>query len=263
MCETPNPAAGLGGPAPPGTHDLVLLDGVQEVARAAGAITVHPVASSKIRAVGWLTNLDAELASALKVGTALPEGAPAFEIVALGPLQPARTRVSLAGSWTDIPGEGLQERAAVVLLRCDPALPDNPCTLGDRLEYQRPPVVLSLPGPTRYFGFALHELLPTAAPRRARVTVRVPGETLAQLVRTGDRDQFLDERAAIVTGAGRMAGSVSVTLEMGLDAAREGLRYRSQPIAPGAAFEMTTPAYQLRGTVDSVALLGSIPGESR
>ena len=60
--ETPNSADVLVGPLPPGAHDLVLVDGVQEVARAAGAITIQPSTSISIRAVGLLIRLDQELA---------------------------------------------------------------------------------------------------------------------------------------------------------------------------------------------------------
>ena len=43
--ENPNSADVLVGPVTPGSHDLVLWDGVQEVARAVNAVTVQPDAA--------------------------------------------------------------------------------------------------------------------------------------------------------------------------------------------------------------------------
>ncbi len=256
--ENPNSADVLVGPVAPGAHDLVLFDGVQEVARARGAIAVKPGEATFIRATGWLTDLGADLASALQVGLKVPESAPMFEIIALGPLQPGRARVSLAGSHIDLPLHGMQEREAVLGLRCDPAREDNPCTLGERLEGQRKPVVLSLPGPVRYFHFSLYELLPTTAPRKARIEVRLTGN--APLLQAGDRDALMDGRAAVVTTAnGKTPGSL-VTLDLGVDDTREGWQYRSQPIKPGAPFVLQTKTYDAAGKVESLTLLAPTVG---
>lgn len=247
--ENPNSADILVGPVPPGSHDLVLMDGVQEVARAAGAISVQPEQTSFVRAVGWFTNLDAESAKALRAGLAFPESTPAFEVLAIGSVQPARSRVRLAGSSIDRVVEGLVEREAVLTLRCDPTA-DNPCTMGDRPENLQPPVLLSLPGPVRGLQFAVQELLPTTAPRPAGVRIRLPSDTAAALVRVGDRDAFLDERAAVVTSA----GGAMMTLRLGLDDTREGWRYRSQRVKAGAPFRFSTDRYEASGIIESVTL---------
>lgn len=246
--ENPNSADILVGPVPPGSHDLVLMDGVQEVARAAGAISVQPEPTSFVRAVGWFTNLDAETARNLRVGLALPELLPAFEILALGSAQPARSSVRLAGSSIERLVEGLVEREAVLSLRCDPA-GDNPCTLGERPENLEPPVLLSLPGPSRGLQFAVQELLPPEAPRQATVRMRMPEGISAAMVRVGDRDGLLDERAAVVTAVGR-----TVEMRLGLDESREGWRYRRQLVKPGAAFVLETDRYQVSGTIEAVTL---------
>lgn len=253
--ENPNSADILVGPVPPGPHDLVLMDGVHEVARVAGAISVEPEQKQAafVRAVGWFTNLDAEAAAALRVGLAFPESAPAFEVLAIGPAQPVRSRVRLDGSSTDR-GEGRVEREAVLTLRCESA-GDNPCAMGDRRpEDLRPPVLLSLPTPSRGFQFALQELLPAAAPRAATIRVRLPAETAATLVRIGDRDAFLDERAAVVTASSRTQAGVTVTLELGLDESREGWRYRTDTVKAGAPFRFSTDRYEASGTIESVTL---------
>ena len=253
--ENPNSADVLVGPVTPGSHDLVLFDGVQEVARAAGAITVQPDAASFVRAVGWLTNLDPDLVKTLRRGLAFPESAPAFEILELGPVRSGRSHVRLAGSSIDRSVDGLEEREAVLTIRCDPAS-DDPCTLGDRPETLQPPVVLSLPGPSRYFHFAVQELLPPMAPHPASVRVRLLGDAPASMVRVGDRDTLLDERAAVITSVGRGLGATILTLKMGLDDSREGWRYRGQRMRPGASFVLSTDRYDASGTVESVTCAG-------
>lgn len=254
--ENPNSADVLVGPVSPGAHDLVLFDGVQEVARSRGTISVQPGEATFIRASGFLTNLDRDLVAALTTGVKFPAAAPAFEILALGPLRPGFNRVRLGASYVDQALPGLQEREALMSLRCDPARDDNPCTLGDRPEGGRSPMVLSLPGPIRYFNFAVYELLPSSAPRRARVQVRLIAETPAAEIRVGDRDAFLDSRAAVVTAIGP-----TITLDIGLDEAREGWRYRGQTIKPGARFELATERYHASGYVQRITLLDS-PGST-
>ncbi len=249
--ENPNSADVLVGPIFSGPHDLILFDGVHEVARAPGAITVKPGETTFIRAVGKLVDLDPNLVNELRVGLAFPEAAPAFKILALGPSERAVSRVNLAGRSADLSREGLLERDAVLTLRCDPSFEDNPCAMNDEPEAALSPVMLSLPGPTRYFGFALQEIFPDVAPRKARVQVRLGPDAPRALMRAGDRDDCLDERAAVIIaiGAGR------VTLEMGLDDSREGWSYRSRLVKPGTMFVLSTEQYQAAGQVEAVTLL--------
>lgn len=248
--ETPNSADVLVGPVSPGAHDLVLFDGVQEVARSRGTITVQPGPATFIRASGFLTNLDADLVAALTTGAKFPAPAPVFEILALGPLRPGYNRVWLGAGYVDQALPGLQEREALLTLRCDPSREENPCTLGDRPEGLRSPWVLSLPGPIRPFSFAIYELLPSAPPRRARVQVRLIAEAPLTEMRVGDRDALLDARTAVVTATGP-----TITLDLGLDEAREGWRYRGQTIKPGAPFELATERYRASGYVQRITLL--------
>lgn len=251
--ENPNSADILVGPVPPGAHDLILLDGIQEVARAIGAISVQPEASTFVRAVGWLINLDADLVRTLRVGLSFPETAPAFEIVALGPVRPARSSVKLAGDTILRKVDGLEEREAVLTLRCDPSQ-DNPCTIGERAENQIPPVSISLPGPSRSFQFAIEELLSPTPPQMGSVQIRLAAGAPLSTVRVGDRDGLLDERRAVVTAIDRSAGGVTVTLNLGLDDSREGWRYRGQRVKAGAKFQFSTDHYEASGTIESVRL---------
>lgn len=256
--ETPNSADVLVGPMTPGPHDLILLDGVQEVARAAGAVIIQEEAQSFIRAVGWLTALDPEFAQTLKAGYAAPHPAPIFEIVAVGPPQAARSRVSIAASQADLPLAGRVERGVVIDLRCNALVDVNPCNTNGRPLADLAPLLVSLPDHLR---FEIYELLPPTAPRRARVQMRIPRGVASVRPRVGDRDAFLDERAAVVTALDVSdPGTVTVTLEVGADESREGWRYRSQLLKPGAPLTLATDRYEARGTVVAVTLMESPAG---
>ncbi len=113
-----------------------------------------------------------------------------------------------------------------------------------------PPVTVAIPGASATIGFSIDELFPVAAPRRARITVRV--ERGGSGVSAGDRDALLDERAATVAAR---AGEV-VTLDLGLDESREGWRYRGALVRIGSAFSWTNDRYEASGTVLSMNLDG-------
>ena len=72
--ENPNSADVLVGIVPPGTHDFILLDGVQEVARMQQAVTIESAAPSRIAGVGLLVHLDKATAEALAPGPLSPGG---------------------------------------------------------------------------------------------------------------------------------------------------------------------------------------------
>ncbi len=246
--ESPNSADVLVGPVPPGAHDLVLIDGIQEIARAKGAITIQAeTASASIRAAGWLIGLDEELVRSLAVGTAHPEGEPAFRVIALGPLVPGFRQVPLGNSVVEVPAPGTQARRAVLTLMCAGEMSENPCSLGERQEYRTAPVSISLPGPVRPFNFDVHELFPSSAPSRATLRVRLVAGSAAS-VRPGDRDDLLDERAATVT---TVSGEL-ITLEAGVDRYQDGWRYRGQRQVPGAPFVLRTEKYVASGVLQSI-----------
>lgn len=247
--ESPTSADVLVGPIPPGPHDLILLDGRQEVARANGSISVEPprAAMVTVRAAGWITGLDAESAAALKPGARLGEGGPEHHIVALGPVVPGFRRLSFGGSVVFVPDAATRARRAVIALGCNDELIDNPCAFLMRFENRTPPVSINLPGPAQTFGFAIEELLPSSPPARATLRIRVvPGAPNS--ARTGDRDDLLDERAALVTG---VSGD-TITLDAGVDRDPLGWRYRGQKLVPGAVFVLTTERYAINGTVQAV-----------
>lgn len=251
--ENPNSADVLAGPLSPGAHDLILMDGVQEVARAKGVVKIESPSSRVLRAAGWLTNMDRAVADQLKVGSTFPPGAPSHEVVALGPVQPARSRIRFGATDADYPIEGRVERQAVILVRCDPSGEEfrtgqEPCNVGGQAVLGTPPVTIALPGATATIGFSIDELFPVAAPRRARIQVRLDRGSSA--VQPGDRDALLDARAATVAAK---QGEV-VTLDLGLDESRDGWRYRGTLVRIGSTFAWATDRYQASGIVSSMTL---------
>lgn len=253
--ENPNSADVLVGPMPPGAHDLVLFDGVQEVARAAAAVQVDAPTSRKIRAVGWLTNLAPDLAATLEAGRTFPPESPgSHTLVAIGPTRPATSRLLLGGVAADEAIAGRVERPVVITLSCDPLGADfrtgqEPCTIGGQLVGgSQAPVTVVMPG-IEAIGFSVNQLLPTTPPVRAVVRMLIDPEGAAGLIAVKDRDALFDDRAAVVTGVnGRL-----VTLDLGLDRSREGWRYRGQLVTPGASLELVTERYEVRGAVQSVS----------
>lgn len=243
--ENPNSADVLVGPMPPGAHDLVLMDGVQEAARAAGAVVIDNPSTRTLHAEGWLTNLTPEMAADFKIGTTFAT----HEVKAIGPARPARSRIRMGALDADIPIEGRVERAAVLALHCDPQGADfrtgqEPCTIGGQPVAGTPPVTVVLPG---NIGFSIAELFPPNPPARGRVVIRLDGG-VDGVVKTGDRDALLDARAAVIV----TVGGRDVTVELGLDESREGWRYRGRLVTPGAPFTFSAGRYELRGEVQSV-----------
>lgn len=238
--ETPNSADVLVGLVPAGKHDLVLYDGVQEVARAREAVEIQATGGPSVRAYGWLTSLSAPLADSLTPGFASEPAAPgAFRVVALGPVRPARARVAIGTQAADLPVPGLVERAAEIVLRCDwPSAAT--CTIGGESLTQPPPIAITLPGGLR---FEIDEIAPPDEARPAVAHIRLAFPVVGMKV--GDRDAIVSASAAEITA---FAGN-TVTLKMGVHDSREGWRYRGQLLTPGATLMMRTHSYAVGGSV--------------
>ena len=245
--ETPNSADVLVGLVPPGKHDLVLYDGVQEVARARDAVEIQATGGPSVRAYGWLTSLAPADAESIKPGFASEPNAPgAFQVIAIGPVRPATSRVAVGAQAADLPVPGRVERAAELVLRCDwPS--SSKCTVGGEALTQPPPIAITLPGGWR---FEIDEIAPPDEAKAAVVHLRlassVPG------MKAGDRDAIVSASAAEITA---IAGT-TVTLKLGLHDSREGWRYRGQLLTPGATLTLRTDSYVLSGTVIDVRLAG-------
>jgi hypothetical protein len=240
--ETPNSADVLVGVVPPGKHDLVLYDGVQEVARAREAVDVPATASASVRAYGWLTRLAPAQAAALAAGfTSDPNAPGAFEIVSIGDARPAKSRINAGGHTVDLPVEGMIERPAEIVVRCD--WPGTAaCTIGGVELTADPPLTLTLPGG---FTFEADQIAPPSEP--VAIEVRVEIKSGVPFIKAGDRDAAIGRVAEVVNVSGAIA-----TLRMGANESREGWRYRGQLIAPGASFTLRTSNYVASGMVVSV-----------
>lgn len=237
--ETPNSVDVIVGIVPPGKHDLVLLDGVQEVARARGAVEIQATDGPSVRAYGWLTDLPPADAAKLTEGYATDPTIPgAFKIVALGPVKPARARVTVGDATADLPLPGRNERAAEIVVRCDwPS--SQTCTVDSQRLTQLPPITILLPGPLR---FEIEEVAPADEPTPAIVRLRVSS---TEGMKTGDRDATVGSRAAEITS---IAGNV-ITLRLGAQPSREGWRYRGGLLTPGGNVTLQTDRYTVAGTV--------------
>ena len=285
--ENPTSADVLFGEVGEGTHDLVLWDGVQEVARAPKAVTIPPQATgtmARMRVVGMLIDLDEGAGKALHVGDRFPpKGTVESEIVALGDVTPDLRRVSQATGRVDVAVEGRWQRPAALVVNCEMSAPEecrvNGITLGSANR------VMPVPGAQTSLRIRIDEVVPASEPRPADVRVRfiVHPET-ADLIKVGDVDATappLDGRAAVVAAiasrqvvqgdasvgapsdgapdavalrASDRVAIVDADLRLGVDPAQLGFRYRTNPMKAGATLTFTTARYVMRGTVVTVNL---------
>jgi hypothetical protein len=252
--ENPNSADVLVGPMPPGAHDLVLFDGVQEVARLPGSVVIDRPSTRSVRAEGWLTNLDPAFANGLKKGGSFPPDSNLHVIAEIGAIAPAQSRMTVAGTSAEIPIAGRVERRAVITLACDPqgaelGTGQEPCTVGGQTLGGAVPSTVTMPGPVG-IGFTVQEVFPNVEPSRAQVRLALEEGPETREVKVGDRDLLLDGRAARVSAVqGR-----SVTLDLGVDQSRDGWRYRGQLVKPGATLRFATDRYETRGRIESMSM---------
>jgi hypothetical protein len=289
--ENPTSADVLFGEVPSGTHDLILYDGVHEVARATGVITVPDRAEPStvwVGAVGTLLDLDETIAAQLREGATYPPGESASaEILALDSPEAAKATVDVSA---EVPVQGRQQRRALIAFRCEvvPLQPHECRTNGDRVSGGTTLVLPGTAGPVR---FLVDTLVPRTPPAKARLRVRLygPGEVLA-LVREGDVDmpvRAIDQRGAVVVstgtprpGGGEIAlllpeaasvlmadsanlGSLEAALTAGLDRGTAGWRYRGTPVRAGGTFRLTTRTYTLQGVVLSIDVEEPPPSDQR
>jgi hypothetical protein len=222
------------------------------VARANGAIEILASSGTPLRASGWLLDMEKSAAAIIKAGETIPANTPSsFQIAAVGPERPGRARTRFAGGVAEGEPNGLIDREAVVILKCDSPPLYDVCSVGGQMIAGPDPIVVVLPGGYR---FELHEVLPMTTPAAATATVRFTGPAVS-LIQPGDQDQLLDVRGAKVTAvSARDASSATVTLALGLDESREGWRYRGRVVRPGGALAITTDRYETTGQVLSISV---------
>jgi len=280
--ESPESADVLFGELPGGEHDLILYDGVQEVARARKAVTIPSVSrtpTARMRVAGTLINLDEPTARSLHLGQVFPSsGRPEAELVALGELGPDLRRISEARGTVHVIVEGRWQRPAAVVMSCDATAPEECRVNGITLGFANR--VMPVPGTVPPLTLRIEEIVPAAAPLVAEARVRlIANPDAADLIRVGDVDESapaVDGRGAAIVaitskqvvpgetsvvppvdtfqsqallrGADRVA-LVDVILRMGVDPVKSGFHYRTGPIAAGTALTFTTSRYVMRGTV--------------
>lgn len=281
--EDPGSADVLFSNLPAGRHDLVLYDGVQEVARAPGAVTIpeKPAAGNlRVRVSGVFMDLPENTAGELRSGAKYPSDADAqMEILAVGPPQPARYMVN---GVSEVVVPGRLQRSGLLAVRCAVALtqPRDCVTNGVVIT---PGYVLPMSGSAGALRFVIEEVLPDAAPHPSEMRVRFLGlPSVIDQLHVGDRDRThweIDGRGAVIaelSGRTSAAGEISVglaqegsapsagvqttaqvaavdaVLKLGLDRSPTGWRYRSDPIRAGGPLFFTTPTYTVRGVVLSI-----------
>jgi hypothetical protein len=276
--EDPTSADVLFGDVPPGKHDLVLFDGVHEVARASGAVTIPEKSASgrtSVAVVGTFVDLDEATAASLKTGAKFPSNEPQAEILALGPVVEAGLPIN---NRVDVAVEGKRQRSALVAVRCEISA-DQPRECKSAGITVGPGLVYLVPGTTN-LRLLIDAVVPASPPTSARLRVRLFGVPDAvSLVRAGDADLphlSIDQRGAVVRtigarreGTGELTvllsqeaatvlasaarpetiASLDVTLTAGLDRARQGWRYRGDVVRVGGPLTFTTETYTLRGLV--------------
>jgi hypothetical protein len=278
--ETPQSADVLYGVLPPGRHDLVLYDGVQEVARAEGVVLIPEESSAGhawLAVAGTFLMMSPGQSERLQVNAEFPsDGNPRARVVRLAPAEPAMLMIN-----NRAPAAVAQrvQRPALLAVRCD--IDDEQpreCAVG-RVAVT-PGETLELLGSADRFRFQIDEVLPSLPPTASRLQVRLFGSPeMLRLINVNDADQphlAVDERGAVIRAIGarrdgpgeisvllsqersptlasatrgETVASVDVTLSVGLDAARTGWTYRGEPVRVGGPFTFLTRTYMLRGIV--------------
>jgi len=267
-----------------GTHDLALFDGVREIARARGAVSVAPGPirpTVRVRAVGALVDLEESRARTLQAATKIPDADHSeAEITALGSPETDVHHLAVAGGTVEAPVRTLWQRPAAIVLTCEPG--PAGCTIGGAYVGGAPHMILALPG-SRDLKLRIDEVLPYDSPRAASMRVRFIGvpETV-RLLRAGDRDKgdpaltlrsasiesvsgLREAQGDIVTLSPATAGSVlawavdrvsvvDALLRLNVDAGTDGWQYRTRPVKIGAPFTFETTTYTLQGTITSLTV---------
>lgn len=251
----------IGDDVPMGTHDLILYDGAQEVARARGAIAILPTPGAAMRVIGHVIQLDESAAKSLQARQRFEvDGRPAAEFLKLGESEPDRHRITAGVGRIEAPVAGSWRRPVVMKIYCEPDPDASVCRIATTTLGDPALSVLEVPGATQPLRVLVDDIVPDASPRSATARVRVTGQPeLADHVRAGDRDvtgSGLDERTASIVNVrrGPSREAFEVVLKLGVDRGSDGWRYKSQLLTPGAPFALVTDRYSLSGLFVSMVI---------
>ena len=257
--ESPASADVIVGDVPMGTHDLILYDGAQEVARVRGAVAILPTPGAAVRVIGAVIQLDEPTAKGLRAGQRFEvNGHPAAEFIQLGDIEPDQHRIKVRTDHVEVPVAGSWQRPVIMRMHCEPDPDATVCRIGTTTLGDPSLSVLSVPGAATPLRVRVDEVLPDTPPRTAVARVRVAGQRdLADLVRPGDRDirgGALDERSASVVAVRKESDVLEVVLRLGVDRTSDGWRYKTESLQPGSRLALVTDRYAVSGSVVSVVL---------
>jgi hypothetical protein len=251
----------IGDDVPFGTHDLVLYDGVQEVARASRAVHVLPPPRAALRADVMLIGLTQAAAEALAVGARFDvEGRPVAEVVSVGAAMPEQKPVGPQNGQVDARVEGQWQRAAQVRVYCAPDVVSAVCRIGPNVLGDPNVTTLNVPEARPPLRARLGALVPDTDPVSATLRLRIDaGSDAARLARAGDRDLHgggVDNRAGVVSAVVPVGAAVDLVLTVGLDRSGDGWRYFGANAAPNERLVLITDRYAVIGGVIEVAIRG-------
>lgn len=242
---------------PPGTYDVVLYDHAQERSRLPKALTIHPSAlpDAQVIVAGVFGNLKPEQVTGLVAGLVI-EGV--GQVVTVGKAVPHVARIFSSPRYVEVPVPNAQMVPVIVRMGC-----------WVRSEQGQPECVansvglhasglLFLPTPMGTLPFQVAQVRGTQPLVPLDITVRFSGppEALAEL-KMGDRDmgEVFNELSIGGTVTGVTGGGSSRDARMTVHGQQgtAGWIYANSPLRVGGPFTLTTPGYQLNGTVVRVA----------
>jgi len=267
----------------PGKYDLTLYDGVQEVARLPGAVTVlEPTLppSMKVRIIGAVTGLDDARAGQIVRGKKFPEsGTTVTEILAAGAPQPDDLWIKTTDSNVPLKSSGIFQVPVLLLTECQLVERDD-CRIGGAKIGKG--TVVPVPG-AGGMRLRIGGVRPNAEAQNAELVLRaVIDSGVADLIKVGDSEGVgLDAGQATVAaivnrqsvsgertvrlgeGATDLVveartpdrfTSCELVLRLGLDPFINGWRYSGQTVRVGAPFVFATDRYTVRGSIQKITV---------
>jgi len=270
----------------PGKYDLALFDGVQEVARLKGAVTILPPAAppmTGVRLGGAVIELSAARADQLAAGQRFPStGAAVTEILGIGKPRVDERSIRTIDANVVAPVSGILRLPVLVKTQCQ-IVDSGQCQIaGVSVGTQ---AVVAVPGTNGELHMVIDEVRPDVDAQLAVVTLRVIAPpAVADLIKAGDTDDanHVDSRDAATvvsvlnkrTVSGQRAvrlpessgdllveattpeqfTGADIVLHLGLEPAAGGWRYKWQTIRVGATFAFGTSGYSVRGSIQNITL---------
>lgn len=242
---------------PPGTYDVVLYDHAQERSRLPKALTIHPSAlpDAQVIVAGVFGNLKPEQVTGLVAGLVI-EGV--GQVVTVGKAVPHVARIFSSPRYVEVPVPNAQMVPVIVRMGCwVRSEQGQPECMANSVGLHASGL-LFLPTPMGTLPFQVAQVRGTQPLVPLDITVRFSGppEALAEL-KMGDRDmgEVFNELSIGGTVTGVTGGGSSRDARMTVHGQQgtAGWIYANSPLRIGGPFTLTTPGYQLNGTVVRVA----------